>query len=88
MGDDIQRYLAKIGSKGGRKSRRQLSPAEARRMVRVREARRAYRRYQAQCFWSFDPDYKITAEDIPWVADQLKKHGDRSAWETANKLCP
>lgn len=88
MDEDIQRYLAEIGSKGGRKSRRQLSPEEARQMVRVREARRAYRRYQAQCFWSFDPDYTIIAEDIPWVADQLRKHGDRSAWETANQLCP
>ncbi len=57
-------------------------------MVQVREARRAFRRFQAQCFWSFDPDYEVTAADIGWVADQLRKHGGRAAWETANKLCP
>jgi len=57
-------------------------------MVRVREARRAFRRYQAECFWSYDPDYVITAEDVPWVAAQLRKHGNRDAWEKAATLCP
>jgi hypothetical protein len=36
----ISRYLARIGSRGGRRSRRVLSPDIARRMVRVREVRR------------------------------------------------
>ncbi len=88
MNKDVQRYLAEIGGRGGRKSRRQLSPEDARQMVRVREARRAFRRYQTQCFWSYDPNYIITVGDVGWVADQLRKHGDRGAWETATKLCP
>jgi hypothetical protein len=56
-------------------------------MVRVREARRAYRRFHAKCFWSFDPDYRIGLSDVAWVAEQLRKHGGRDAWEAAEKLC-
>jgi hypothetical protein len=39
----IRRYLAEIGARGGRKSRRKLDPETAREMVRVREAKRAER---------------------------------------------
>lgn len=39
----IRRYLAEIGARGGRKSRRTLDPETARQMVRAREARRAER---------------------------------------------
>lgn len=56
-------------------------------MVRVREARRAFRRYHAQCFWSFDPDYKVGLGDVAWVAEQLRKGGGREAWMAAEKLC-
>lgn len=56
-------------------------------MVRVREARRAYRRFHTQCFWSYDPDYRITTADVPWVAEQLRKHGGREAWNKAAELC-
>jgi hypothetical protein len=57
-------------------------------MVRVREARRAYRRFYAQCFWSYAPDLRITAADVPWVAEQLRRHGGREAWDVAARLCP
>lgn len=79
-------YLAEIGRRGGRKSRRPLDPEMARAMIRVREARRAYRRFQADCFWSFDPDYEIGLSDVAWVANQLRKHGGRDAWEVSRKL--
>jgi hypothetical protein len=87
MNREIRKYLSKIGRRGGLKSRRKLDPDTARRMVRVREARRAYRRFYTQCFWSFDPGYLITVRDIGWVADQLMKHGGREAWETGARLC-
>ncbi len=57
-------------------------------MVRVREARRAYRRFHAQCFWSSPPELEIGAADIQWVAEGLRRHGGRTAWEVAAKLCP
>ncbi len=85
--DSIRAYLAEIGGRGGRKSRRTLDPETARTMVRVREARRAYRRFHTLCFWSYRPDLVIGASDIPWVAEQLMKHGNRDAWETGVRLC-
>ena len=87
MEPKVKAYLAEIGRRGGKKSRRALAPETARSMVRVREARRVYRRFHATCFWSFDPDYRIGPSDIAWVAEQLRKHGGRDAWEIASKLC-
>jgi hypothetical protein len=87
MERSVRSYLARIGRRGGRKSRRSLDPETARRMVRVREARRAYRRFHAECFWSFDPAYRVGASDIPWVAEQLRRHGGRDAWNAAEALC-
>ena len=87
MDPKIRRYFASIGSRGGRRSRRQLSPEQARAMVRVREARRAYRAFYARCFWSSPPDLVITAADVPWVAEQLMRHGGREAWRKGAALC-
>ncbi len=87
MEQRVKAYLAEIGRRGGRKSRRVLDSETARAMVRVREARRVYRRFHAECFWSFDPDYRIGPSDVAWVAEQLRKHGGRDAWEAAEKLC-
>lgn len=86
MDSKIREYLAEIGQRGGRISRRTLSSEQAREMVRIREARRAYRRFYHQCFWSFAPDLIITADEIPWVIEQLRKNGGRTAWEAAAKL--
>lgn len=84
---EITRYLAAIGARGGRKSRRMLDSDTARAMVRVREARRAFRRFRTMCFWSYRPDLTITAADVPWVAEQLMKHGNREAWRVGARLC-
>jgi hypothetical protein len=86
MDERLRAYLAEIGRRGGRKSRRTLPPETAREMVRVREARRAYRRFYHQCFWSFAPDLVITAGDVPWIVEQLRKYGGRTAWEVAARL--
>lgn len=84
---DIRRYLAEIGARGGRKSRRTLDAATARNMVKVREARRAFQRFRASCFWSYQPDLVIRAADVPWVAEQLMKQGNREAWHAGARLC-
>jgi hypothetical protein len=83
----IKNYLSTIGRRGGRKSRRALAPETAREMVRIREARRAFRRFYSLCFWSYDPEYVITRNDVSWVAEQLKKNGNRNAWKAAIRLC-
>ena len=83
----LRNYFAEIGRRGGKRSRRALPPATAREMVRVREARRAYRRFYHQCFWSYAPDLKIQAVDVPWVTERLRKCGGAAAWKVAAKLC-
>jgi hypothetical protein len=87
MDRSVRAYLAEIGRRGGGRSRRALDAETARAMVRVREARRAYRRFHAECFWSFAPAYRVGPSDVVWVAEQLRKHGGRDAWEAARKLC-
>ncbi len=56
-------------------------------MVRVRDARRAYRDFYATCFWSFDPNLVISADRVPWVAAQLRQNGGMAAWRVAARLC-
>jgi hypothetical protein len=80
-------YFARIGSKGGARSRRRLSPEQAKSMVKVREARRAYKSYHAQCFWYMPEDAKIKQSDIPEIVRGLKKNGGRKGFILAAKLC-
>jgi hypothetical protein len=86
MDQSVRKYLAAIGRRGGLRSRRVLTPQQARDMVRVREARRAYREYHVECFWSCDARYRITLADIPWVAAALMTHGGRRGWEVGASL--
>ena len=87
MAETIAQYMARIGREGGKKSRRTLTSAAARDMVKVREARRAYQDFHSECFWSFDPHYRITIRDVPWLADKLMTYGRRRGWEIGSKLC-
>lgn len=83
----VKKYLSSIGRKGGKKSRRSLSAQTARDMVKIREARRAFHGFYSQCFWSYDENYIVTKKDIPWVVEQLRKHGNQTTWKIAEKLC-
>ena len=87
MDNTIHEYLAEIGRRGGRRSRRTLDPETARAMVRVREARRAFREFYADCFWYCRKDLEIGPADVEWVAETLKKNGDMKAWRMAGRLC-
>lgn len=87
VSEEISSYMRQLGARGGRTSKRKLDPETARQMVRVREARRAYREFHARCFWSSPPDLLITAERIEWVVNGLRKNGGRAGWERALRLC-
>jgi len=41
MKKSIRKYLAKIGAKGGKRSKRALTPEQARAMVKTREVKKA-----------------------------------------------
>jgi hypothetical protein len=79
-------YFATIGRKGGRISRRALSRAQARQMVAVRLARSAFSKFRVLCFWSYSADLKITAANAAWVAEQLRRNGNRAAWKAAGRI--
>lgn len=85
--DTIKEYFAAIGRKGGSKSRRALTPEQAKNMLRVREARRAFRKYHTQCFWYMDKDAQIKQSDIPEIIRGLKINGGRQGFILAAKLC-
>lgn len=87
MDQHLRKYFSTIGEKGGCKSRRTLTPAQAMVMVKIREARKAYHKFYANCFWSCKPDLKITKDNVRWVGEQLMKYGNREAWILGNKLC-
>lgn len=82
----LREYLSRIGRKGGLRSRRELSPEQARDMVRVREARRAFRAFHAQCFWYLRPDLVATLDDVPEIVRGLRRHGGRKGFLIAARL--
>ena len=87
MSTTLTKHLSRIGRRGGLKSRRRLESETARLMVRIREARRAFTRFHAACFWSCDPNHKVTAGDVPGGIEGLRKNGNREPWEVAARLC-
>lgn len=85
--DTVTSYLATIGRKGGLRSRRILSHEQARDMVRVREARKAFAMFHTQCFWYLSSDMRVTLKDIPEIARGLRTNGGRKGFLLADKLC-
>ena len=83
----LSEYFSRIGRKGGLRSRRQLSSDQARDMVRVREARRAFRNFHTQCFWYLRPDLVVKRDDIPEIVRGLRQHGGQKGFQIAARLC-
>lgn len=84
---EVSKYFSKIGSKGGSISRRDLSSEAAREMVKVREARRAFRKFHTECFWYMPRDMDVSKEDIPAIVRGLRQNGGRRGFLIADKLC-
>ncbi len=85
--ENVRRYLSEIGRKGGARSKRHLSTEDARNMVRVREAKRAFREFHAQCFWSLRQDLPFTTDDIQEIVRGLRQNGGRRGFLLAARLC-
>ena len=54
---------------------------------RLEIARKAFKEYFAQCFWSSDPRREITEQDIPFIARGLRYYGGYNGYRIAAKLC-
>jgi len=56
---------------------------------RVELARRAFREFYAQCFWSYRRDWLVEEEDIPWLIEELRLNGGHKGYRMATALlCP
>ena len=56
-------------------------------MVRVREARKAFRAFHPQCFWFLRPDMNVTLEDVPEIVRGLRQNGGQRGFLLAARLC-
>ena len=54
---------------------------------RIDLARKAFREFHAQCFWSYREDAEITEDKIPFVVRGLREHGGRAGYRIAAELC-
>ena len=61
--------------------------AEAARQRRLELARRAYREFFVQCFWSYREDAEITEEKIAFVIGGLRENGGHAGYRIAAELC-
>jgi len=62
------------------------SDAAARRR-RLELARKAFREFYGQCFWSYRQDAEITEEDIPWVMRELRLNGGHRGYRVVGEIC-
>ena len=51
-------------------------------------ARKAFREFYAQCFWSYREDAEITEDKIEFVIRGLREHGGLAGHRIAAELCP
>jgi len=54
---------------------------------RLELARKAFKDFYAQCFWSYREDLEITEEKIPFVIRGLRQHGGLAGYRVAAELC-
>ncbi len=54
---------------------------------RLEIARKAFKDFYAQCFWSYRDDLEITEERIPFVIRGLRLHGGHKGYAIAAELC-
>ncbi len=57
------------------------------RQRRLDLARKAFREFHAQCFWSYREDAEITEDKIAFVIRGLRVHGGLASYQAAAELC-
>jgi hypothetical protein len=60
---------------------------QAERQRRLELARKAFKEFYAQCFWSSRNDFEITEERIPLVIRGLRHYGGHRGYRIAAELC-
>ena len=57
------------------------------RQRRLELARRAFKEFYAQCFWSYREDTMITEADIPWIIRELRHYGGAKGYQAVAEIC-
>jgi hypothetical protein len=57
------------------------------RQRRLDLAKKAFREFYAQCFWSYREDAEITEDKIEFVIRGLREHGGLAGYQVAAELC-
>ena len=60
---------------------------EAKRAQRLELARRAFKEFSVQCFWSWSENTEITEDTIPLIVRGLRLHGGHQGYRIAAELC-
>jgi hypothetical protein len=81
-----RQLLAGIHRCDGPNSRRSPAAVSVRKADGVRRAQAAYQKFGTLCFWSFRTDIPITAKNASWVVEQLRRNGNRAAWQEAARI--
>ena len=61
--------------------------SESDRQQRLELARKAFKEFNAQCFWSWNPTAEITDDTIPLIVRGLRLHGGHKGYQIAAELC-
>jgi hypothetical protein len=54
---------------------------------RLECARRAFREFYAQCFWSADPEHQVIESDLPWIVRELRHYGGAKGYQAVAEIC-
>ena len=54
---------------------------------RLALAAEALETYRTSCFWSLSPDFRVSEATVPLIVAGLRRHGDRMAFQLADRLC-
>ena len=57
------------------------------RQRRLDLAKKAFREFYAQCFWSYREETEITEDKIAFVIRGLREHGGLAGYQIAAELC-
>ena len=62
-------------------------PIPEQRQRRLELARKAFKEFYAQCFWSYREDAEIGEADIPWVIRELRHYGGAKGYHAVAEIC-
>ncbi len=54
---------------------------------RLELARRAFREFRTQCFWSYRADLEIHEQDISFIVRELRRNGGHKGYRIVAELC-